>query len=74
MNGRGALQHADADAGAAQGNGRREAADAGARDDDVANGAQCVPSLFTNAVRSRLNSCGCSSITKWPVPGTSWYS
>jgi len=64
MNGRGTLQHADADAGAAQSNGRREAADAGARDDDVADGAQCVPSLSTNAVSSRLNSCGFSIITK----------
>ena len=64
MNGRRTLQHADAYAGAAQGNGRREAADAGARDDDVANGAQCVPNLSTNAVSSRLNSCGFSIITK----------
>ena len=64
MNGRGALQHADANAGTAQGNGRREAADPGTRDDDVANGAQRLPNLSTNAVSSRLNSCGCSIITK----------
>ena len=74
MDGGGALQHADADTRTGQGNGRRQAADPGARDDDVANGAQCVPNLSTNAVSSRLNSCGFSIITKWPVPGTSWCS
>ena len=74
MNGRRALEHAHPDARADQGDRRGEAADARARDDGVANRAQCVPSLSTNAVSRRLNSCGFSIITKWPVPATSWCS